>query len=75
VRGNTNTIKKTTADILNKEFGEDLEPREWGRALEALKRDYGLPDNFHGKILSNRDFSGEINGTETTIGNIGQYAL
>lgn len=69
----SNTIRKTTAEALNKAFGENLEPREWGRALESLKNEEGLPNDFHGKILSNGDVSGEVNGVEKTVGNIGDY--
>jgi hypothetical protein len=28
----------------------DLSPRVWGRAVEALKDAFNLPNNFHGKI-------------------------
>lgn len=66
-----NTLNKSTANALNEHFGESLAPREWGRALEALKADAGkLPNNFHGRILDNGNYvgkSGEI------IGNIRDY--
>ena len=64
-----NTISKNTADQLNKRFGKNLLPREWGRALEALKQDNGLPPNFHGAILSNGDFVGDGNN----YGSIADY--
>jgi len=51
-----NTIEKRTASALNEALGETLQPREWGRALEALKQEQSLPNNFHGKILSNGDY-------------------
>jgi hypothetical protein len=41
----------------------------WGRALEALKHDNGIANDFHGQIMDNGDFVG--NGV--TIGNIGDY--
>jgi hypothetical protein len=64
-----NKITGRIADGLNKGTGESLTKREWGRALEALKRDNGLRNDAHGKILSNGDFV--VNGT--TIGNITHY--
>jgi len=45
-----NKINRNTADALNKATGSTLAPREWGRGLEALKKDYGLPNNHHGKL-------------------------
>jgi filamentous hemagglutinin len=47
------TLKKTTAKILNDQFGINSTSREWGRALEALKKDKGLRNDFHGRILDN----------------------
>jgi RHS repeat-associated protein len=69
--GNSNTINKNTAKALNEHFGESLEPREWGRALEGLKQNEGLPNDFHGKILSNGNFVNPDTGA--IIGNIGDY--
>jgi RHS repeat-associated protein len=69
--GNSNTITKATARSLNEHFGENLEPREWGRALESLKNHEGLPPDFHGKILSNGDFVNPETGV--LIGNMGHY--
>ncbi|WP_256585020.1 MULTISPECIES: DUF637 domain-containing protein [unclassified Pseudomonas] len=66
-----NTLNKSTANGLNEYFGESLTPREWGRALEALKADAGkLPNNFHGRILDNGDYVGK---TGEVIGNIRDY--
>lgn len=66
-----NTLNKSTANALNEHFGESLAPREWGRALEALKADAGkLPNNFHGRILDNGNYVGK--GGEV-IGNIRDY--
>ena len=45
-----NTIKKSTAKALNENLGLNLHPREWGRALEKLKKQAGLPNNHHGQI-------------------------
>jgi RHS repeat-associated protein len=67
--GNSKTVSKGAAKALNKAFNKNLSPREWGRALEALKSENNVPNNFHGQIMSNGDFVG--NGE--TIGNIGDY--
>jgi len=61
-----NKLNKRTADQLNERQGENLPPREWGRTLEALKGDLGLPPNHHGKILDNGDYlddSGNLIGS------------
>jgi len=68
--GNSTTITSRTANALNKLSGKDLLPREWGRALEELKRSVEIPDNVHGQIMDNGDFV--VNGN--TIGNIVQWA-
>lgn len=51
-----NTIANGTAKALNEAVGTDLHPRDWGRALEALKRDLQLANNHHGAILQNGDY-------------------
>jgi hypothetical protein len=51
-----NTIKRATAKALNKGTGMDLDRREWGRALEALKVEHGLPPGHHGSITSSGDY-------------------
>ena len=51
-----NTIKNNTANALNKAHDLDLSRREWGRALEALKKDTGLGNNHHGKIMESGDY-------------------
>ena len=66
-----NTLNKNTANGLNEYFGESLTPREWGRALEALKADAGkLPNNFYGRILDNGDY---VSKTGEVIRNIRDY--
>jgi len=45
-----NTIGQGTANALNEHFGKNLSSRDWGRAVETLKRDNGLPNNLHGAI-------------------------
>lgn len=44
--------------------------RDWGRALEALKKDNGLRNDFHGRILDNGNY---VDKTGNVIGNIGDY--
>jgi RHS repeat-associated protein len=68
--GDTHTITKRTADALNKEFEENLYPREWGRALEDLKDAHDIPNDSHGSIKSNGDY---YNDKNEKIGNIGEY--
>ena len=61
-----NTLRKRTAQQLNEQLGLDLTSRDWGRALEALKRDLGLSNKHHGRILDNGDYiddNGEIIGS------------
>ncbi|MFT3768115.1 MAG: RHS repeat-associated core domain-containing protein [Minicystis sp.] len=72
VQSGGNKMSSATADALNEAAGSSLKPREWGRALEALKKDLGLSNNHHGKIFSNGDYvseAGEI------LGNILDYIL
>jgi filamentous hemagglutinin len=52
-----NTMESGTAKKLNEHLGKSSEPREWGRALEALKTDLSLPNNHHGKIWSDGAYS------------------
>jgi RHS repeat-associated protein len=52
-----NTISDATAKALNQLTELDLSRREWGRALEALKKANDLPPNYHGKILSTGDYA------------------
>src|SRR5581483_2702676 len=51
-----NTIRQATANALNDLADANLSAREWGRAVEALKDYYGLPNNFHGSISSTGDY-------------------
>jgi len=57
-----NKINNATAKALG------LEKREAGRALESLKKDLGIPNNHHGKIMSNGDYVDSHTGE--TLGNI-----
>ena len=51
------TIRKSTANALNEFAGTSYHSREWGRALEALKKFEGLGNAHHGKILRNADYT------------------
>ena len=51
-------------------FGKSLHGREWGSALERLKRTFTLPNDFHGQIMDNGDFT-DADGN--VIGNIHDY--
>lgn len=64
------TMAARTANGLNKEFNKNLTNREWGRALEALKKYENLDNNFHGRILDNGDY---IDHTGKILGNIGDF--
>jgi hypothetical protein len=64
----SNKMLKQTANALNDSLGKSVGRRDWGRALESLKRDLGLPGDHHGRILSNGDYvdeSGNVLGTLT----------
>ncbi|MBC9132009.1 hypothetical protein FcAc13_11930, partial [Frischella sp. Ac13] len=65
-----NTLTQSTANALNKYFGENINKREWGRALESLKKDNNIRNDHHGRILDNGDY---INSSGNVIGNIGEY--
>lgn len=59
------TIRSSTSNALNDMLDTQLSRREWGRALEGLKRDAGVRNDHHGRILVNGayvDDLGEILG-------------
>lgn len=60
-----NTIEPRTARALN------LKKDEAQRALEALKKDQGLPNNHQGKIMANGDYVDAHTGE--VLGNIYDY--
>jgi len=70
VQKGARTITKATADVLNKAFGKSLHSREWGRALEQLKRANSLPNDFHGGITASGDY---VDAAGNVIDNIGNY--
>lgn len=60
------TISSHTAEVL----GFDNK-RDAGRALELLKKENGLPNDFHGRIMSNGEFVDPNTGK--VYGNIKDY--
>ncbi len=64
------TLSNRTAKALNEKFGTNLSRREWGRALEGLKKENGLRNDFHGKIFSDGSFGRSI---DDVIDNIVGY--
>jgi len=56
---------------LNEAHELDLHPREWGRALESLKKDLGLGNNHHGKIMASADYHDAA--TDLHLGNLLDY--
>jgi hypothetical protein len=66
-----NKVRSGTAKALNELHELSLHKREWGRALEALKKDLGLGNNHHGKIMDSGDYlDGE---TDEFLGNLLDY--
>jgi hypothetical protein len=59
------TIRRSTADALG------LDRHVVGEALEALKEDLGIPNNHHGRIMSNGDYVDAHSGN--VLGNILEY--
>lgn len=62
------TISSQTAKTLADELG--VHPKQIGRAIERLKKSYGLPNDHHGKIWSNGDYT-DADGS--LIDNISSY--
>jgi RHS repeat-associated protein len=66
------TLEAGTAKSLNRTFDYNLPPRDWGRALEAMKKDNSLPSDFYNtKILDNGDVLNARTGE--TLGNLDDY--
>jgi len=65
-----NKLSNRTSKGLNEHFGENLTKRDWGRALESLKRDHGVRNDHHGRILDNGDY---VNDAGDILGNLSHY--
>jgi filamentous hemagglutinin len=65
-----NTIRTATANALNEAAGMSLSPRDWGRAVEALKDYHGLSHNFHGSITSTGDY---LDQARNLVGNLLEF--
>ncbi|MFC1641674.1 hypothetical protein ACFL5O_03145 [Myxococcota bacterium] len=67
-----NTVKGSTAKALNEAHGLSLQSREWGRALEAMKRSEGLAPGFHQTRIIE---SGQVVNANTgeVIGNLLEF--
>ncbi len=65
-----NKLSKRVSDGLNDYFDQNLTKRDWGRALEALKKEHRLRNDHHSKILDNGDY---INDAGDLIGNIADH--
>ncbi|MBZ0115560.1 MAG: hypothetical protein K8H88_01100, partial [Sandaracinaceae bacterium] len=65
------TMRSGTARALNELVERPLHRREWGRALEDLKRAESLPNDHHGAILDNGDYIDASTGE--VLGNLLQF--
>jgi filamentous hemagglutinin len=63
-------LTDAAARQLNRAFGTNLHSREWGRALEALKKDHQLRNDFHGRLFSDGSYGSDISDI---LGNITDY--
>lgn len=63
-------ITSATAKALNKASGEILSRREWGRVVEALKKNMLVPGNSHGTIMSTGDY---LDAAGKSIGHLFDY--
>ena len=64
------TISGSTAKGLNEAAGTNLTRRDWGRALEALKKENGIPNNEHPLIRATGDV---VKKDGTFIANVIDY--
>jgi RHS repeat-associated protein len=64
------TITNRTAQALNDVSGLSLNRRDWGRAVEALKKGAGLPNNSHGRITATGDY---LDSQGSFIGSLFDY--
>ena len=61
------TLLTSTAKALNSFHDVSKHGREWGRALEALKRSEGLGNAHHGMVLRNGDY---VDMAKNVLGNL-----
>ncbi len=64
------TITQATANALNKSLGKNLNKREWGRGIEELKGNVGLPKDYHGMI---DEIGNYLSKSRELFGNILEY--
>lgn len=70
VQSGGHTISRATARALNQTTESNLTEREWGRGLEALKKELDLPNNHHGKIT---EYGHYLDDHGNVLGNILEY--
>jgi|GEM_PF-6555580 len=64
------TVTAHAARELNKTFGTNFNRREWGRALEALKKERRLRNDFHGRLFSDGSYGSDL---DEIVGNVRDY--
>ena len=67
------TFQKSTAKGLNQQLGTDYSAKEWGKALEELKKDNLFRGKDHGRIMDNGAWQVQIDGKWVDIGFIQDY--
>jgi hypothetical protein len=65
-----NDFVESTANALNANFNTNYARREWGRALEALKETWDLPNDHHGRIYADGSYTDEDGWI---YGNLSEY--
>jgi hypothetical protein len=70
VQSGGNKITNFAANALNRATGSSLTRREWGRAAEALKHEFGLRPNHHGKIT---EYGHYLDKSGNVLGNLLDY--
>lgn len=70
IQSGGNKINNSTANTLNEIFETNYSRRDWGRALEKMKKDLGLRGDHHGRILSDGSY---VNQAGERLGYIDDY--
>ena len=65
------TLNNRAAAELNQHFGTNVSRRDWGRALERLKRSLRIRGDHHGKLMSDGTYVHQHTGQE--LGNIADF--